>query len=146
MNTKKILGLLIASTLLSSCATTVTVPGFERTVFVDYSQFRANGIEITDGEVPTGRTPIGQISEIIRFSRTYTTEKQPTNSNDDIIVPKRKERINGDFDSDMKTLSYKIACITKEKGGKGIAKIKINVNVVNADTHPVYCVTGIIYK
>jgi len=44
----------------------------------------------------------------------------------------------------MKTLSYKIACITKEKGGKGIAKI--NVNVVNADTHPVYCVTGIIYK
>ncbi len=144
MNTKKILGLLIASTLLSSCATTVTVPGFERTVFVDYSQFRANGIEITDGEVPTGRTPIGQISELIRFSRTYTTEKQPTNSNDDIIVPKRKERINGDFDSDMKTLSYKIACITKEKGGKGIAKI--NVNVVNADTHPVYCVTGIIYK
>lgn len=144
MKTKKILGLLIASTLLSSCATTVTVPGFERTVFVDYSQFRANGIEVTDGEVPTGCTSIGQISEIIRFSRTYTTEKQPTNSNDDVIVPMSKTRIKGDFNGDMATLSYKIACITKEKGGKGIAKL--NVDVVNVDTHPVYCVTGIIYK
>lgn len=146
--TKKIAGFLLASTLLISCTGTKVIYGFERTVYIDYSQLRDRGIEVTDGNVPIGSTSIGQLSEIIRFDRVYKWEERsiPTNTNDDVIVPKRKTTfsVQGNFNDDIKQLSLKLSGIIKEKDGKGIAKI--NVAVTNADTHPIYHVTGIVYR
>ena len=126
------------------------MPGFERTIFIDYSLFRANGIEVSDTEVPDGRTPLGQLSEIVRFSRTYKSKKISLsgNSNDDIVLPTSKTIIttdgNIDIDIDIRDVAAKIAAIVKDRDGRGIAKM--NVSVTDAQSQPVFYVSGIIYK
>ncbi|EHO73515.1 hypothetical protein HMPREF9140_00437 [Prevotella micans F0438] len=151
MKSRKIFGLIAFSVLLlTSCSTTTVVPGFERTIFIDYSLFRANGIEVSDTEVPDGRTPLGQLSEIVRFSRTYKSKKISLsgNSNDDIVVPTSKTIIttdgNIDIDIDIRDVAAKIAAIVKDRDGRGIAKM--NVSVTDAQSQPVFYVSGIIYK
>lgn len=151
MKSRKIFGLIAFSVLLlTSCSTTTVVSGFERTIFIDYSLFRANGIEVSDTEVPDGRTPLGQLSEIVRFSRTYKSKKISLsgNSNDDIVVPTSKTIIttdgNIDIDIDIRDVAAKIAAIVKDRDGRGIAKM--NVSVTDAQSQPVFYVSGIIYK
>jgi len=151
MKSRKIFGLIaFLVLLLTSCSTTTVVPGFERTIFIDYSLFRANGIEVSDTEVPDGRTPLGQLSEIVRFSRTYKSKKISLsgNSNDDIVLPTSKTIIttdgNIDIDIDIRDVAAKIAAIVKDRDGRGIAKM--NVSVTDAQSQPVFYVSGIIYK
>lgn len=149
MKSRKIFGLIAFSVLLlTSCSTTTVVPGFERTIFIDYSLFRANGVEVSDTEVPDGRTPLGQLSEIVRFSRTYKSKKISLsgNSNDDIVVPTSKTIIttDGNIDIDIRDMAAKIAAIVKDRDGRGIAKM--NVSVTDAQSQPVFYVSGIIYK
>ncbi len=153
MKSRKIFGLIAFSVLLlTSCSTTTVVPGFERTIFIDYSLFRANGVEVSDTEVPDGRTPLGQLSEIVRFSRTYKSKKISLsgNSNDDIVVPTSKTiittdgNIDIDIDIDIRDMAAKIAAIVKDRDGRGIAKM--NVSVTDAQSQPVFYVSGIIYK
>ena len=149
MKSRKIFGLIAFSVLLlTSCSTTTVVPGFERTIFIDYSLVRANGVEVSDTEVPDGRTPLGQLSEIVRFSRTYKSKKISLsgNSNDDIVVPTSKTIIttDGNIDIDIRDMAAKIAAIVKDRDGRGIAKM--NVSVTDAQSQPVFYVSGIIYK
>ena len=149
MKLKNLFGLIAFSAmLLTSCSTTTVVPGFEKTVFIDYSLFRSNGIEASDANVPDGCTSIGQLSEIVCFSRTYESKKVaiPRNSNDDIVVPMSKTIItsNEDFDSDIRSVAAKIATIVKDRNGKGIAKM--NVSVTDAQYHPIFYISGIVYK
>ena len=146
---KKIAILFFGTVLFASCAKTVTDYGFEKTTYVDYSLFRNNGIEVTDGQVPDGCTPIGQITEIIQNSRTYTFEtiKEKRNEkDDDIIIPKSKTIITTDGSSELDTkyMANKLACIVKDKGGKGIAKLSVTIQ--DADTRPIFLISGIIYK
>ncbi|MDU7314178.1 MAG: hypothetical protein E7L36_00520 [Prevotella bivia] len=149
MKLKNLFGMIAFSAiLLTSCSTTTIVPGFEKTIFIDYSLFRSNGIEVSDANVPDGCTSIGQLSEIVRFSRIYESKTVaiPRNSNDDIIVPMSKTIItsNGDFDSDIISMAEKISTIVKERNGKGIAKL--NVSVTDTQEQPVFFITGIVYK
>lgn len=146
---KKIAILLFGTVLFASCAKTVTNPGFEVTTFVDYSLFRNNGIEVTDGQVPDGGTPIGQITEIIQKSRTYTVEKvteKRDKYDDDMIIPRSKTIIksDGSAELDTKYMAYRLAQIVKDNGGKGIAKLLVTIQ--DADTHPIFLISGIIYK
>lgn len=149
MKLKQITLAICTAAIFSSCSSTVTLPGFEKTVYVDYSLFRDKGIEVTDGRVPDGCTPIGQISEIIRNSRTYTyktVSEKRNEKDDDIIVPKSRTTVtaDGNAELDTKYMAYKIANIVKEKGGKGVAKLFVTIE--NPDTHPTFFITGIIYK
>ena len=146
---KKIAILFFGTVLFASCAKTVTYPGFEVTTFVDYSLFRNNGIEVTDGQVPDGCTPIGQITEIVQYHRTYTFEKVTEKRNkydDDMIVPKSKTIVksDGNAELDTKLMAYHLAKIVKDKGGKGIAKLLVTIQ--DADTRPIFLISGIIYK
>ena len=146
---KKIAILLFGTVLFASCARTVTHPGFEVTTFVDYSLFRNNGIEVTDGQVPDGCTPIGQITELIQNSRTYTAEKVTEKRNkydDDMIIPRSKTIIksDGSAELDTKLMAYRLAQIVKDNGGKGIAKLLVTIQ--DADTRPIFLISGIIYK
>lgn len=146
---KKIAILFFGALLLASCAKTVTRPGFEVTTFVDYSLFRNNGIEVTDGQVPDGCIPIGQITEIIQNSRTYTAEKVTEKRNkydDDMIIPRSKTIIksDGSAELDTKYMAYRLAQIVKDNGGKGIAKLSVTIR--DADTRPIFLISGIIYK
>ena len=149
MKLKQITLALCTAAIFASCSNTVTLPGFERTVYVDYSLFRANGIEVTDGKVPDGCTPVGQISEIIRKSRTITYKSVSDKRNDgddDIILPKSRTMVTSDSNAELDTkfMVSKIANIVKEKGGKGIAKLFVTVE--NPETHPTFFISGIIYK
>lgn len=146
---KKIAILFFGTVLFASCAKTVTDYGFEVTTFVDYSLFRNNGIEVTDGQVPDGCTPIGQITELIQNSRTYTFEKVTEKRNktdDDMIIPKSKTIVksDGNAELDTKLMAYHLAKIVKDKGGKGIAKLLVTIQ--DADTRPIFLISGIIYK
>lgn len=144
---KKIIAALFAVVIFSSCSTTITLPGFEETVFVDYSLFRSNGIEVSDTDVPVGRTPLGQITEVVRFTRILKKERiSQTSPNDDIMFPETKTILisSSNREKDFKLLAKRIADIVTQKGGKGIAKM--SVSVTNADTHPVFSVSGIIYR
>lgn len=146
---KKIAILFFGTVLFASCAKTVTDYGFEVTTFVDYSLFRNNGIEVTDGQVPDGCTPIGQITELIQKSRTYTFEKVTKKRNkndDDMIIPVSKTIIksDGNAELDTKYMARRLAQIVKDKGGKGIAKLSVTIR--DADTRPIFLISGIIYK
>lgn len=146
---KKIAILLFGTVLFASCARTVTHPGFEVTTFVDYSLFRNNGIEVTDGQVPDGCTPIGQITELIQKSRTYTAEKITAKHNkndDDMIIPLSKTimKSDGSAELDTKYMAYRLAQIVKDNGGKGIAKLSVTIR--DAETRPIFLISGIIYK
>ena len=146
---KKIAILFFGTVLFTSCAKTVTDYGFEVTTFVDYSLFRNNGIEVTDGQVPDGCTPIGQITELIQNSRTYTFEKvteKRNNTDDDMIIPRSKTIIKTDGSAklDTKYMAYRLAQIVKDKGGKGIAKLSVTIR--DANTRPIFLISGIIYK
>lgn len=144
---KKITAALFAVVIFSSCSTTITLPGFEETVFVDYSLFCSNGIEVSDTDVPVGRTSLGQITEVVRFTRILKKERiSQTSPNDDIMFPETKTILisSSNRDKDFKLLAKRIADIVTQKGGKGIAKM--SVSVTNADPHPVFSVSGIIYR
>lgn len=153
MKLKQITLAIFSAAIFSSCATQQVFPGFEETAFVDYSLFHKNGIQVYDGEVPEGGTPIGRLIEYVRFTRIYRfnsfkvdkKDKKDT-GNDDIIVPKYKTIItsNSDHIKDIERLTTRISDLVKEKGGKGIANLKISVT--NADTQPIFHVSGTVYK
>lgn len=135
--------------LLISCSTTTVIPGFERTIFIDYSLFTKNGVEVSDTDVPNDCTAIGQLTEIIRFPRVYKeqTISIPSTPTDDDMFSSRSKTIltsNRDLDSDVKSITEKITTIVKNRNGKGIAKL--NVSVTNAHPQPTFYVSGIIYK
>ena len=149
MKLKQLTLAIFSVAIFSSCATQV-FPGFEETAFVDYSLFHKNGIQVYDGEVPEGGTPIGRLIEYVRFTRVYYFKSNKIDKSDkggdDIIVPKYKTTItsNSDHIKDIERLTTRISDLVKEKGGKGIANLKISVT--NADTQPIFHVSGTVYK
>ena len=78
MNAIRLLFAAMVAALFTACASSYTDTGYRQSVYVDYEAIRAHDIEVTNGEVPNGRTAIGKLMEVRQFPKTAMTHTATT--------------------------------------------------------------------
>ena len=146
MNAIRLLFAAMVAALFTACASSYTDTGYRQSVYVDYEAIRAHGIEVTNGEVPNGRTAIGKLMEVRQFPRTYTRVNVPSKNSDDAYShdTKSKYLVRGNLDNDARILPDIIADEVRAHSGRGIAEL--SVVVVGENSQPTFHISGIVYR
>ena len=146
MSAIRILFAAAIAALFTACASSYTDTGYRQSVYVDYEAIRAHGIEVTNGEVPSGRTAIGKLMEVRQFARTYTRVSIPSKNNGDTYNhdTRSKYLVGGNLDNDVRLITELIADEVRKHNGRGIADL--SVVVVGENSQPTFHISGIIYK
>ncbi len=144
---KYFLTVLVLSGLVACTSSKTSVAGYNITTYVDFSIIRDSGFEVTVSDVPNGYVSMGIITEIVTFGREYSSSYESTKSTFSPTITKYE--VKGNFHHDQILLAKRISQIIEERGGKGIANLKISTNSVINSAHriqPEFSISGTIFK